>query len=560
LRLLDKEYAYVRRYRELVDVMIKHGFGYLVDRYGLRPSHPLRGWLKSKPLKEQLILLSEAERLRLALEELGPTFIKFGQILSTRHDLVPGEFIRELSKLQDSVPSFRFSDVQKIIKTELGKKIDAVFISFNPEPLAAASIGQVHMAKLPGNVDVIVKVMRPGIEKIIETDLALLLSLARFAKKHIKDSKIFNPVGVIEEFSRIIRQEIDYTHEAQNADRFFLNFKDSKTVRIPEIYWKYTTKRVLTMEYLEGIKISDMERIETSGLDKKTISNNFVNAYLKMIFEDNFYHADPHPGNIFVASGEKIIFLDFGMSGYIDPVLKENLINLIIAMQRNDIDTFIESLTEMGIVVDMETQENVLRYRLEEIINRYYSLDVKFIDPIMFLRDILDVVIKSNGKIPTNIMLLSKTLVIMDELSRELDPDHNVADFIEPYARKMFEERTSASYILKDTTKTIWNLVRMVKNLPRRVNHILTKAEKGTLKLELEHKGLDNLIEKLDIVSNRLSFSIIIASLIIGSSLIIQTGMSPSLLGVPLLGFFGFFIAGFLGMGLLYSIIRSGKW
>jgi ubiquinone biosynthesis protein len=560
LRLLDKEYAYVKRYRELVDVMVKHGFGYLVDRYGLRPSHPLRGWLKSKPLKEQLILLSEAERLRLALEELGPTFIKFGQILSTRHDLVPEEFIRELSKLQDSVPSFRFSDVQKIIKTELGKKIDSVFISFNPEPLAAASIGQVHMAKLPGNVDVIVKVMRPGIEKIIETDLAILLSLARFAEKHMKDSKIFNPVGVIEEFSRIIRQEIDYTHEAQNADRFFLNFKDSETVSIPQIYWKYTTKRVLTMKYLEGIKISDMERIETAGLDRRTISNNFVNAYLKMIFEDNFYHADPHPGNIFVASGEKIIFLDFGMSGYIDPVLKENLINLIIAMQRNDIDTFIESLTEMGIVVDMETQENVLRYRLEEIINRYYSLDVKFIDPIMFLRDILDVVIKSNGKIPTNIMLLLKTLVTMDELSRELDPDHNVADFIEPYARKMFEERTSASYILKDTTKTIWNFVRMVKNLPRRVNHILTKAEKGTLKLELEHKGLDNLIEKLDIVSNRLSFSIIIASLIIGSSLIIQTGMSPSLLGVPLLGFFGFFIAGFLGMGLLYSIIRSGKW
>ncbi|MCX9015363.1 MAG: AarF/ABC1/UbiB kinase family protein [Candidatus Methanoperedens sp.] len=560
MRLLDKEYAYVKRYRELVDVMVKHGFGYLVDRYGLRPSHPLRGWLKSKPLKEQLILLSEAERLRLALEELGPTFIKFGQILSTRHDLVPEEFIRELSKLQDSVPSFRFSDVQKIIKTELGKKIDSVFISFNPEPLAAASIGQVHMAKLPGNVDVIVKVMRPGIEKIIETDLAILLSLARFAEKHMKDSKIFNPVGVIEEFSRIIRQEIDYTHEAQNADRFFLNFKDSETVSIPQIYWKYTTKRVLTMKYLEGIKISDMERIETAGLDRRTISNNFVNAYLKMIFEDNFYHADPHPGNIFVASGEKIIFLDFGMSGYIDPVLKENLINLIIAMQRNDIDTFIESLTEMGIVVDMETQENVLRYRLEEIINRYYSLDVKFIDPIMFLRDILDVVIKSNGKIPTNIMLLLKTLVTMDELSRELDPDHNVADFIEPYARKMFEERTSASYILKDTTKTIWNFVRMVKNLPRRVNHILTKAEKGTLKLELEHKGLDNLIEKLDIVSNRLSFSIIIASLIIGSSLIIQTGMSPSLLGVPLLGFFGFFIAGFLGMGLLYSIIRSGKW
>ncbi|MDW7725528.1 MAG: AarF/ABC1/UbiB kinase family protein [Candidatus Methanoperedens sp.] len=560
MRLLDKEYAYVKRYREIVDVMVKHGFGYLVDRYGLSPSRHFRGWFKTKPIREQLILLSEAERLRLALEELGPTFIKFGQILSTRRDLLSEEFIRELSKLQDSVPHYGFSEVEKLIKKELGKNIDDIFISFNPEPIASASIGQVHPAKIPDNRDVVVKVMRPGIEKIIETDLAILLSLARFAEKHIKESKIFNPVGMIEEFSRIIRQEIDYTHEARNADRFFLNFKGSTTVRIPEIFWNYSTKRVLAMEYLEGIKISDIHQLEASGFDKKIISNNFVNAYLKMIFEDNFYHADPHPGNIFVADDGKIIFLDFGMTGYIDPVLKENLINLIIAMQQNDIDSFIESLTEMGVVVDVETQANLLRYRLEDIINRYYSLDVKFIDPIMFLKDIIDVVIKSNGKIPTNIMLLSKSLIIMDELSRELDPDHNIADFIEPYASKIFHERTSASYIIKDTRKTIWNFIRMVKTFPTRVNHILTKAEKGTLKFELEHRGLDNLIEKLDIVSNRLSFSIIIASLIVGSSLIIQTGMSPGLLGVPLLGILGFSIAGFLGMGLLFSIIRSGKW
>ncbi len=555
---MGKGYAYVKRYREIVDVFIRHGFGYLVDRFGLRPFRSLREKIFGpKPLKEQLLVLSEAERLRLALEQLGTTFIKFGQILSTRRDLIPEEYVRELEKLQDRVPPFDYSDVKKRIEKELGRNIEEIFLYLDPVPIAAASIGQVHRAKLYDGDEVVVKVMRPGIEDIIEIDLFILMSLARFAEKHIKESKFFNPVGLIEEFSRILRQELDYTHEAKNADRFYLNFTGSKTVRIPKVYWKYTTKRVLTMEFLEGTKISDIEQLESLGHDKKKITIDLANAYLKMVFEDGIYHADPHPGNILISPEGVIIFLDFGMAGYVDPVLRENLANLIIAIQRNDMDFLIEALTEMGLVSD---DGPILRVLLPELINKYYTLSRKLIDPTTFLREMIDVLVKSGGKIPANIMLFSKTLSMRDEISRRLDPDHNFAELVGPYVGKMIEERTSASYITKEVAKTAWDFAHMIKIFPRSLSHILTKAEKGKLKLEVEHPDFEMLVEELDTVSNRLAFSMIISALIIGSSLIIQTGMSPRFLGVPLLGIIGFFLAGFLGMGLLFSILRSGRW
>ncbi len=559
--LVDKGYAYVNRYREIADVLIRHGFGYIVDRIGLRPFRSVREKIFGpRPLREQLLILSEAERLRLALEELGPTFIKFGQILSTRHDLIPEEYIRELAKLQDRVSGFEYSEVKASVEKEFGQSIEEIFPSFDPEPIAAASIGQVHHAMLSGGEEVAVKVMRPGIEKIIEIDLFILMSLAKFIDKHIKESKFFNPVGYIEEFSRVMKQEIDYTHEAQNADKFYLDFRGSTTIRIPKVWWKYTTKRILTLEYLKGIKISDKAKLEEAGLDNKKITTDLANAYLKMIFEDGFYHADPHPGNIFVSREGVIIILDFGMAGYIDPVLRENLVNLMIATLKNDIDLLIDTLAAMGLIYDAGIESHALRMNLEEFIRRYYSLTIKYIDPTAFLRDLIDVTIKSGGKIPTNIMLLSKTLIIRDEISRELYPEHNFAELVEPYVKKMLEERAGVIYKLIEAEKILSDLTKLFKVFPGKLTHILTKVEKGTLRLEVEHPGIDVLAEKLDISSNRLSFSLIISALIIGSSLIIQTGMSPRIFGVPLLGIFGFLMAGLLGLGLLFSILRSGKW
>jgi len=560
LHLLDKEYAYVRRYREIVNVLIRHGFGYLVDRFGLRPSRLRERITRPKPFKEQLFLLSEAERLRLALEELGTTFIKLGQILSTRYDLLPEEYIKELTKLQDRIPPFDYSEVRKVVEREFGISIEGIFVSFDPVPLAAASIGQVHRARLLEGDEVIVKVMRPGIEKIIEIDLSILMSMARFAEKHIKETKALNVIGSVEEFSRIIRQELDYIHEAQNADRFYLNFAGSTTVRIPRIYWKYTTKHVLTMEFLEGIKILDFTQLDAAGLDRKIISTNLANAYLKMIFEDGFYHADPHPGNILVSKEGAIIFLDFGMAGHIDHVLRENLVNIMIAIERDDIDLLIDSIVEMGLISDVAAENSMLRVHIEDLINRYYDIRVRFIDPTAFLRDLISVITKSGGRIPTNVMLLSKALSIADEINRKLNPDYNFAEYLEPYINRIIEERTRLSHIASETAKTAWDFIRLLRSLPRRASHILSKAEKGTLRIELEHQGLETAIEELDIVSNRLSVSLIISALIVGSSLIIQSNIAPRLWEIPLFGILGFLIAGFLGMGLVISILRSGKW
>ncbi len=558
--LLNTGYVYARRYREISNVLLKHGFGYILERFGIRPFRSLRERLFGSSIKEQLLVLSEAERLRLALEELGPTFIKFGQILSTRHDLIPEEYIKELSKLQDRVPPFSYQDAKKVIEKELQKNLDEVFISFDPEPIAAASIGQVHRARLREGDDVAVKVMRPGIEKLVETDLFILMNLAKYAEKHIKRSRFFNPVGFIEEFSRVMRQEIYYIHEAQNADKFYSNFAGRTTVRIPKVYWQYTTKRVLTQEFLEGIKISNIAQIEASGLDRKKVSTDLANAYLKMIFEDGFYHADPHPGNILVSLEGKIIFLDFGMAGYIDPLLRENLVNLMIATMRSDIDLLIESLEEIGLISDAGSEGTEFRINIEDFINTYYSVSTKFIDPTDFLRDLIDVLTRSGGRIPTNIMLLSKTLIMRDEINRRLDPEHNFAELTEPYVRKMIEERSTVSYIMKETEKSLSDFAHLMRIFPKKAISILKKTERGKLRLELEHRGLETAIEELDIISNRLSFSLIIAALIVGSSLIIQTRMSPSLLGVPLLGIFGYLLAGIIGMGLVISILRSGRW
>jgi ubiquinone biosynthesis protein len=561
LRLLDRGFAYVKRYREIISILIKHGFGYAIDRFGLRPFRSLKERItKPKPLREQLLQVSEAERLRLAFEELGPTFIKFGQILSTRHDLIPEEYIRELSKLQDRVPPFEFSETKKMVEKELGKNIDEIFSEFDQKPIASASIGQVYHGRLSTGEEVAVKVMRPGIEEIIENDLLILMSMAKFFEKHVKASKFFNPVGFIEEFSRVMRQEIYYTHEAQNADKFYKSFAGVTTVRIPKIYWKYTTKHILTQEYLEGFKITDIAKIEEAGLDRKKVSFDLSNAYLKMIFEDGFYHADPHPGNILVSPEGVIIFLDFGMAGIVDPYLRENLVNLMLAVQKADIDPLMETLSEIGLISDVGEYDSTLKANLEDFINEYYNLNAKFIDPTEFLRDLIDVLIKNGGRIPNNIMLLSKTLIMRDEISRLLDPEHNFSELVEPYINKIIEERTSISYIVKEIEKDLLDYAGFVKGFPKRIHHILKKVEKGSIKFELEHRGFENLVEELDILSNRLSFSMIIASLIVGSALVIQTRMEPSLFGVPFLGIFGFLLAGILGLGLLFSIIRSGRW
>lgn len=556
--ILNREYAHVQRYRQIMDVLIKHGFGYLVDRYGLHP----RSWKERifgpREIPKKLLAMSGAARFRRALEELGPTFVKFGQILSTRYDMVPQDYIDELSKLQDMVPPFEFWEVRRVIQGEFGKGIEELFKSFGREPVAAASIGQVHLARLKGGEEVIVKVRRPNIERTIEVDLDILSSLAHFAERHIRETRIFSPVGMVEEFARVIRNELNYVQEAQNAERFYRNFNGYPGVRIPRVFWELTTNKVLTLEYLEGIKISDLEAIDAAGLDRRTLAKSLSNAYLKQIYLDGFFHGDPHPGNIFVTKDGALAFLDFGMAGYIDRITRENLTNLMIAIRNYDLDELIGAISDLGFIRNIGTVYPALRVELEDLINRYYAISTKYISPATFLRDLISLIARHRGRIPSNIMLLSKTLLILDEVNSKLDPEHSFAEHTEPFVNQLIRERTRPTRIIRELADVLWDSYHILRKAPQRIDHILSKAETGTLKLEFEHHGLDRLADETSLLSNRLSISLIISALIVGSSLIIQTGMRPHILGVPALGVLGFLFAAVLGIGLLISILRSG--
>ena len=547
----------VRRYRTLTNVAIKYGFGYLVDRFNLHPVRSVKdrvsGTHKAYPE------LSDPERLRLMLEELGPTYIKFGQILSTRYDILPKEYIKELEKLQDTVPPFSHDEACRIVTEEFGMPIDEIFETFSCEPFASASLGQVHLATLPGGYRVIVKVQRPGIREVIDSDLRILRDLAHFADQHIREARALNPVGVISEFERIIRAELDYTLEAQSADELRENFSDDPTVKIPMVYWDYTRWQVLTMEFIDGIKVSDLEAIAQADLDHTTIARNFATSFLKQIFLHGTFHGDPHPGNVLAMEGNVVAFIDFGIIGHLDQVIRADLVDFFIALSENDADSVIDVLAHIGIIDYNEIDLPQFRFEISNMITKYYGMSLRYVNTGVMMREMISMILRYHGNVPSNLLLLSKALMIEEEVCSQLDPDYNLQDLAKPFIRKLVMERMHPKRIIKEWMRMIPGFGRLVRGLPHRIDQILLRAEKGTLRLEFEHHGLDHIVSQLDVMSNRIASSMIISALIIASALVIQSGMKPFVCGVPVLGIIGFVIAGILGMGLVLSILRSGR-
>jgi len=556
--MVRKRYARLRRYRKIINVLVKYEFGYVVEQLGL-----LKYWtFGSRMLHKKSGIENKTveERARMVLEELGPTYVKLGQILSTRYDLLPERFITEFAKLQDVVPPFPFSEAIAIIESELGKTIDELFASIESVPVAAASIGQVHRAVLKSGEDVVIKVQRPDITDTINTDLKMLNDIAVFAQKHIKEGVIYNFVDIVEEFSHVIHNELDYIKEGQNADKFHNNFIHVDSVYIPKVYWEYTTKRVLTLEYATGVKINDLKKLDKVGLDRKKVARNFATAYVKMLFDDGFFHGDPHPGNVFVMPNEVILFLDFGMAGSISKTMMSTMTNVMIATVKKDVEMLIDSLVEMGVVNTDEIDMMKFRTDTGELMDRYYSTSLRNVSPDILLKELIDLLMEHHGKVPSNIMLLSKTLMMEEEINTRLDPDYNLAEIAEPFVHDLFKKRSRPDHLLKDAAKIVLDYAGLLQKMPRKIDHVMARLEKGALKLEFEHKGLDMVVKELDTMSNRISFALIISAIIVGSSLILQTDMTPRIYDAPLLGIVGFIIAGIMGFGLVMSIIRSGKY
>lgn len=554
---ISHRYSMVKRYGRIIDVLVSNGFGYFVDKMGLRSMGSVRSRVKGRFGREQETD-TRPERARKVLEELGPTYVKFGQLLSMREDLIPLKYAQEFTKLQNDVPPFPFEDVKAVLKTELGGDIPELFSDFDEKPVAAASIGQVHKARLHSGEDVVVKIQRPGIRRIIEADLDIMYSLAGFAQQHIEEIKLYNPVAVVDELSRSIHSEMDYTQEARNIEHFLSNFENDPVIVIPRVYNDYSSDRILTLEYIEGIKCNKFEKLANENLDREKIATDVSEAFMKQVFEHGFFHADLHSGNIFALEDGRIALLDFGMAGHLSEDMRGLLVDALLAVTNGDSTQYIEVMRDLG-VADEKLDVRSFKVDYDHFLFKYYGRTLDQVDATEVSSEMLSLLRKHQIQVPPNIALLFKGVMTVGGFAMQMVPDFNVTEIAEPYARKFMKKRFSPRNIAKNSSKNLWYVSRLLSRAPLQLSHILEVAEKGYLNLKFEHEGTDRLLSEISVASNRLAFSLIISAIIVGSSLVIQTGMEPQVWGVPLFGLFGFFAAGIFGMGLIIYIIRTGS-
>lgn len=559
LRKIGQKIRDIRRLNQILRILTKHGFGFVIQRLRLEEYVIGRGIIRTRILRRFTEpKASRAVRLRKALEELGPTFIKFGQILSVRPDLIPPDLCNELSKLQDRVPPFSYEDVKKQIKESFGVYPEELFSSFDPKPLAAASLGQAHRAQLKTGESAVVKVQRPDIHKIIETDVDILYALAYLADRYMQEIKFLDPVCIVNEFSRIIANEIDFTYEAHNIDKFCKNFKDSTTVCIPKVFWEYTRSRVLTTEEIKGVRLNEYLAEPHSYEEKKAVAAHGANAVLQQIFIDGFFHADPHPGNIFILPDNVAAFVDFGIVGKLHEDARDAIVKLLISLSTKNTHGILKALEMVGSVVDDDSVKN-FKNDISDFVERYYDIPLKQIEISSILPQAVGLMTRYKIKIPSQFQILIKALVTMEGVARQLDPEFNTIAHTRPFVERLVRERHDPRRIFEDAVLYSSELVDILKVIPKDTHEILKKVKKGTLKIEFEHIGLTKFITEMDKSSNRVSFSLVVSALIIGSSLIIMASKGPLVYGFPVLGILGFVFAGILGLGLIIGVLRSGR-
>lgn len=549
------------RIRQITNVFLKYGFGKVIDQIHLGRFIPFRKRLRTfgqwPPVKSP----SAPEQLRKAFSELGPSFIKLAQILSSRPDLITKRYADEFKKLQDRVPPFPTEDAIRIIEQETGHKLDEIMVEFDRMPIAAASIAQVFRGRLIDGSDIIIKVQRPYIREQIETDIGILTYAANLLEKYVPESSFFNPSGIVEEFSKTVRKELDFLEEARNCMRFRKNFEQVPDVYIPLIYAEHTTEKVLFMERIDGVRIDDISNISLQGLDRKHLAKVGVNAYFKMILEDGFFHADPHPGNIFAMPTGQIGFMDFGMVGRVSPELRETLASTFLALINKDFDRLIDQYLELGLVpehVDFELFRKEFKADLSDFFEPLYGLALKEINFADYLDTVTHIAIKHRMKIPSDLLLVNKAMLVLENLGRELDPEFNFIAAAEPYATKLMRERLRPGKLFEKARKNAMDLGDFVTLFPKQMKQIVKKVLKDDIGIKMTHIGMEKFIKDLDRSSNRIAFSMIISAILLSSAIMHSTGAGPSVFGMSLLGIVSFGLAFILGIWLIISIIRSG--
>ena len=533
------------RLSEIAQVAVRHGFGYAIE--GHKATDPTaEGTARGRHLREML-------------DELGPTFVKFGQLLSTRPDVVPPDIIAELRGLQDDVRPFPYADVERTVEEDLGQPIERLFTEFDREPLAAASIGQVHRATLPNGRGVVVKVQRPDAPRKIEADLSLMYQAARLAKERIRALDFVDAGEIVDEFARSIRQELDYRLEARNADAFHKDFAGHPHVAVPRVYWTYTRSRVLTLEYLDGVQLADLELDAWSLEQRRHLAYLITETWMTMIFRNGFFHADPHPANILVLSPERIGLVDFGLTGKLTDDDMTKLTRLFIDAASENIEMLPSRLFDLGVRYPKEREDEFVA-ELRDLYYRYYGASLKEIDPVQVIREAMGLIYSMNLRLPTRFVMLDKAIATLGSVGIELYPDFNVFEVAKPYARDLMLERFTPRRIAIRARRESWRYTQMALELPYQIHDTLEQVRDGQIEVGFVHKGLDDLMAKLDTLFNRLVIALVVTGGLIGSSLIgIFAKSGPHILGLHVVSVLGFLLSAILGVWLLWGVIRSGR-
>jgi ubiquinone biosynthesis protein len=558
LGAISRTYHHLNRYHRILRVLFKYGFSDFVEM--LQIDQYLESGLKmiNRKPRDQIEKHSRPVRLRMALEELGPTFIKLGQLLSTRPDFIRPDYLAELAKLQNEVPPFPYEDVEQIFLDEMGEKPEDIFLEFDRTPFAAASIGQVHSGVLKNGDNVVVKVQRPDLEMVIGVDIEILSHLAGLMEMYVEEFQGHRPTAIVEEFARTIAKEIDYTVEIANMQRFARQFEGREGIHVPRVYRELSGERILTMEHIQGIKASEIDLLQKEKIDLKLVAERGTNLIMEQVFIHGFFHADPHPGNIFILPDSEICFLDFGMMGRLTRQNREDFTDLMLfIVERNErrVTESVLKLTNHYGEIDTEA----LSRDLSEMLDRYLYLPLHQLEVGKVLQDLLELVSRHRIYFKPNFYLMMKALSTVEGVGLMLDPDLELITLAEPFMMKVKRDRFRMDRMAEDAGITSLDYLGLFRELPEQLRAILTQVRQGNMKLEFEHRGLEKLGMALDRVSNRIAFAIVLASLIIGSSLIVLAGIPPKWYNIPIIGLLGFMVAGIMGFWLLLSIIRHGK-
>jgi ubiquinone biosynthesis protein len=560
LNYIDKKYSSLRRYNQIISVLLKYGFEDLVAYMDEKKRFGFIKKLIPKTTYEKSLHLSKWEKMRLVCEELGPTFVKFGQILSNRPDLLPPDLIKELEKLQDGVPPIPGKLAIEVVEKELGKKTEELFSGFESEAFASASMAQVHRATLKTGEKVVLKIQRPGIKEVIESDIKVMLYMAEVFSSRIPSLKSFDPVGLVRNFEDSIIKELDFIHESINIQRFHNNFLKDETdegwIHSPKAFTEFTTSKVLTLEYIDGVKISDLKKLYSNGYKPEIIGERLALSYFKQVFNYGFFHADPHPGNLLVLHDNVICYLDYGMMGSISRKDLEALGDLFLSVRSKDIRKIVRALQQLSDNTIIKDQRE-LESDITEMVQSYSFRTVHENEISTLMMQLKDIIVNHGLKVPTHFFLLIRSMVTAEGVIRQLNPNLDLERMLKPFLIKLVAKKFNPIQFAKRVFNSVYEMGAYMEDLPRDLKNAMRKINSGEIKVDLRHKGIDPLVHTLNRITRQIVSAVIIAALILGSSLMIVHHIHPLWGNTSSLGVIGLIIGGILSLGLMRDLRRG---